>query len=109
MATYFCDFLYACYDAPPLTLKNVTDDLIPYRYTMDLAAYKEVSPLQTTTKCVTSSSTSIDELSPLTLYVENPSSSRAAVDKRRRYVRGGTDWRHDVTSSFEAYGKVRMF
>ena len=60
------------------------------------------------TKCVTISSTLIDEPYPLTEYVENNSSTRAAAYQRNRYVRECTYWIHEVTSSFGDYGKSRL-
>ena len=38
----------------------------------------------------------------------NPSSTRAAADQRRRYIRVRADLRQEVTFSFRAYGKSRL-
>ena len=59
-------------------------------------------------KCVTISSTSLDEPYPLTAYMENPSSIRYASYQRRRYIRGDADWVPEVTSSYGYCGKSRL-
>ena len=64
--------------------------------------------MNVTMKCVMRSSTSLDDPYPLTAYVVNPSSNRAAADKRRSYIMGVTDWIHEVTYSFRDYGKSRL-
>ena len=40
--------------------------------------------------------------------MDNPSSTMGAADKRRRYVRGGLDWRHEMTYSFRDYENARL-
>ena len=61
-----------------------------------------------TVKCVTSSSTLINNPSPLPIYVDNPSSIRAASDQRRRHFQVGSTWRRELTLSSETYGKSRL-
>ena len=61
-----------------------------------------------TTKCVTISCTLFDEYLPINLYVDNPSYIRAVAYQRRRYVRGGENWRQEVMFSYNAYGKSRL-
>ena len=83
---------------PPLTFRaNVTAVSHLSMYVTDLAAEKEASLSHVTTKCVINSYTSLDKTSLLSLYVTNPSSTRATEDQRERYVRGVADWRQDVT------------
>ena len=50
----------------------------------------------------------INETSTITAYAENPSSTRDTSDQRRWHIRGGLDWRQDVTSLFGAYGKDKL-
>ena len=76
---------------PPLTLKK--NDSCAQFFSMGLAAVTEASSSHVTKKCMTSSSASLDEPSPINAYAANPSSTRAAADQMKRYVRGGTDWR----------------
>ena len=94
---------------PPLTFqKYVTAAISPSPYVMYLASATEASSFHVAMKCVTSSSTLLDKPSLLTVYEVNPSSVRSTADQMRRYVRGGADLIHGVTSSFGDYGKVRL-
>ena len=86
----------------PLTSKTkAADALRTSPYATDLDAATEASSSHVTTKCVTSSYTLFDEPSPLTVYVVNPSSTRATEDQRKRYMRlwvifiGGRDFLED--------------
>ena len=56
-------------------------------------------------KCVTSSCNFLNNNLSLPEYAENPSSTRATADQRRRYLRGGVAWIQEVTFSSKAYGK----
>ena len=80
-------------------------DLYSSLYVTDLDAEIEASSLYVTTKCMTSSSTSIGKPYPLTEYVENPSPTRASEYQMRRNIRGWVDWRQEVTLSHKAYEK----
>ena len=60
------------------------------------------------TRCMASFSTSHDNPPHPDEYTENPSTTRAASDHRRRHVMGGDYWRIEETSSSGAYGKVNM-
>ena len=75
---------------------------------MELAAVTEASSSHVTKKCMTSSSASLGEPFPITVYAENPSSTRSEADQRRGYVRGGEDWRKKLTYSFGSYGNARL-
>ena len=55
-----------------------------------------------------SSCTSFNDLSPLTSYAANPSSTRITEDQRKRYVRGGAAWIQEATFSSKDYGKARL-
>ena len=68
-----------------------------YMYVMDLDALTDASLSQVTTNCMTISYTPLNYPPPLTVYAVNPSYTRAAVYHRRKYVRGGADWRQEVT------------
>ena len=97
------------YDVTPLTsITNATDALRPYPYVTDLAAAMEASSSHATMNCVTSSYTSLEDISPLTLYTVNIASTRYASHHRSSYVGLGVVSRQEVIFSSEAYGKFRM-
>ena len=90
----------------PLVLKKyATADLSTSPYVTNSDAATEYSSSHVTTKCGTISSNLFDESSSLIVYAANPSSTRATADQKRRYVRGCTDWRHELAFSFGCYGK----
>ena len=96
VATEFRDFMCAYYDVIAQKLKNTTYVLSPYTNVTDLAAAKEILLLNSKIKCVSISSNFLDNTPPLNAYAENSSFARVSEDKRRRYVRGGVDWRQEV-------------
>ena len=107
--TVFCNFFCARYDVtPPNLLKTVTDAISPSMYVTDLAVSTEVSTLHITTKCVTSSSTIIDNLSSLKVYSENSSSKKDEADQMRRCVRGVIDQIQEMMFSSDGSGKSRL-
>ena len=73
----------------PSTPSNHSFKVSPSPYLTDLAAATEDSSFHVTMKCVTSSSTLLNETSPITAYVTNHLSTRAVADQRRWYVREG--------------------
>ena len=77
-------------------------------YVPGWAAAPDALSSHVTTKCVTSSSTSVDYNFPLNVYAATPSSTRAAAYHKRGCVRVGTYWRQEVTYSFGDYGNVRL-
>ena len=88
-ATEFHVFLCACYYVnPPNLQRNVMAALYPSPYVTDLGAPTEDSLPYITKKCVTGSSNSLDNPSPLTAYATKTSSTRAVADHRRGYTRG---------------------
>ena len=88
--TEFHEFLCARYDSPPpQPLNNKTANISPYLYVLVLAAVKEVLSLHVKMKCVTNSSTLIEEPSSINMYAENSSSARVVAYQMRRYFRGG--------------------
>ena len=102
-------FLCISYDVTPPNLKKITTvALSTSPYVTHLDAVTEAMLSRITKKCVMSSYIFLLEPSPLTTYTENPSSTRAASDQRRRYIRGGADWIQEVTLSFEDCGKSRL-
>ena len=83
-------------------------DLSPFPYVTYLDAAIEGSSVHVIMKCVMSFSTSHGKPSPLTAYVANPESTRAAADQKRMYFRGGADWILEVMSSSGDYVKFRL-
>ena len=69
-----------------------------FLYVTDLGVDTQGYLFHVILRCVTISSTPYYEPSTLNVYVANPSYTRAAEDQRRRYIRGGADWIHKVTS-----------
>ena len=67
---------------PQPSEKNATAVAHPLMYATHLAAEKEASQLQVTTKCVKNSYTFLDNTSRQKMYGANPSSARAAADQR---------------------------
>ena len=94
---------------PSLTFKKyVKASLCTYPYIIELDAAMEASSLYVTMNCVTSSYTSLEDISPLTLYTVNIASTRYASHHRSSYVGLGAASRQEVIFSSEAYGKFRM-
>ena len=83
-------------------------DLSPFPYVTYLATATEVSSVHAIMKREMRFSTYHGKPSPLTAYVANPESTRAAADQKRTYFRGGADWILEVMSSSGYYGKFRL-
>ena len=102
----FSWFLCAHYNVTPRPHpKNVTAYICPSQYVTDLSAEMEASSLHVTKKWLTSSCTSLNKTSSIPAYIENPSSTGASADYKRRNIRREVAWRQCVTSSPESYEK----
>ena len=68
----FRDFVCARYNVnPPPTKENTMVSISHFTYIMELSTETEGSSLHVIMRCVMSSSTLHDELSPITVYKEN--------------------------------------